>query len=42
MFFYIRKIFKGNEYQNSQHLKKMLWKSPASDAWVPVYKNVDF
>ena len=40
--FLIRKSFASKKPQKLKNLKKMLRKSPASDAWAEIFKNADF
>ena len=40
--FFLRKSFKESEPQKPKNLKKMLRKSPASNAWAAIFKNADF
>ena len=38
----LEKFLQENELQEPKNIKKMFRKSPNSDAWVTIFKNVDF
>ena len=40
-FFYNKSFCKKNKPQKPQNPKKILRKSPASDAWTAIFKNAD-
>ena len=40
--FYKKHSYKKNEPQKPKNLKKMLKKSPASDAWAAIFENAGF
>ena len=42
LFFNKKNFYKKMSLKNPKNLKKMLWKSPALNAWAAIYKNADF
>ena len=42
LFFLLQKSLSENEPQKLKNLKKILRKSPVSDAWAAIFKNADF